>query len=474
MIVVGGGAAGENVAGRCAAGGLDVVLVERDLVGGECSFWACMPTKAMLRPGEALASVVRVPGARYAIDGPLDVAAALARRDALAASWDDRHQAQWLADQGVDLVRGHARLAGPLRVSVDTPEGERLRFSANHAVVLATGSSTAVPPIRGLESVRVWDNRDAAATQSVPDRLVVVGGGPVGCELAQAFLRLGSRRVTLVEAGNRLLPGEEPFAGDLVRDSLMAEGVLVLLGSTVHRVLREGEDGPVTALITSGQTVTADELVLATGRWPNTADVGLETVGLRAGDPVSVDDFLRAGPAAGPAAGAWLYAVGDVNERALFTHAGKYQARLAADAILARAAGQPDPPAGAWADRRALTRVVFTDPQVAAAGLTESQAGEAGIDVVVVSCPVGSVPGAAVRGEGTAALGTCQLVVDRHRHVVVGATFCGPEVAEMLHAATVAIVGEVPIDRLRHAVPAFPTVSEVWLKLVEGYLGSAR
>lgn len=458
VIVVGGGAAGENVAGRCAGGGLHTALVERDLVGGECSYWSCMPTKALLRPGEALAVVRRVPGAREAVTGDLDPAAALRRRDDVASDWDDAHQVRWVEETGAELIRGHARLAGPQRVNVDTEEGRR-RLRARRAVVLATGSSAAAAPIRGLDATRVWDNRDAAEAKEIPDRLIVIGGGPVGCEFAQAFRRLGSRKVTLVEAGPALLPDEEPFAGQQVRAALMAEGVLVLVGNSVHRVSREGDDGPVTALITSGQTITADELLLAVGRWPNTADVGLETVGLRPGEPVAVDDHLRATGAEG----GWLYAVGDVNEWAHFTHMGKYQARMAAEHILGRGLD-------AGAGHKAIPRVVFTEPQVAAVGLTERRATEEGIEAKVVACSLESVAGATLRGETTA--GTAQLIVDRHREVLLGATFTGPEVAELLHAATLAIVGQIPLTTLRHAVPAFPTVSEVWLTLVEGYFGT--
>lgn len=455
VIVVGGGAAGETVAGRCAGAGLSAVLVERDLVGGECSFWSCIPSKAMLRPGEALAAVQRVPGARGAVTGTLDVAEALGRRDQLAANWDDADQAKWVEEAGVDLLRGHARLAGPRRVSVDTDDGRR-RIRARKAVVLATGSSAALAPIRGLDTTRVWDNRDATAVKEIPERLIVVGGGAVGCEMAQAFRRLGCRRVTLVEQSPGLLGGEEPWAGEQVRAALMAEGVIVMLGTSVHKVSREGgDDGPVTALVTSGETVTADEILLAVGRWPNTADLGLETVGLRPGDPVTVDEAMRSSEVAD----GWLYAVGDVNERALYTHAGKYQARLAADDILGR------PTADSAGD--AMPRVIFTEPQVAAVGLTEERAAAAGIEARVVACSIESVAGSSVRAASSA--GTAQLIIDVHREVAIGATFTGPEVAELLHAATIAIVGQVPVGRLRHAIPAFPTVSEVWLKLVEGY-----
>lgn len=456
VIVIGAGPAGENAGDRAARAGLSVAIVERELVGGECSYWACMPSKALLRPGEALAAARRVPGAREALSGALDVGAALRFRDGLSAGLDDQGQVDWVTSTGMELVRGHARLAGEKVVEVTAADGTVRRLTADRAVVVAVGTAAAVPPIDGLRDIRTWTNREVTQAEEIPRRLLVLGGGVVGVEMAQAMAFLGCEEVTIVEMADRLIAREEPFAGEELRSGLAAMGITVRTGVKVVAAARPDDDGPVTVTLEGGAQLEADELLVAVGRRPLTDDLGLDTVGLDPGGYVEVDDLLRATGVDG----GWLYAVGDANGRALLTHQGKYQARIAGDHIAGKDVGE-----GAWADHRAVPRVIFTDPQVAAVGLTEAQAREAGHDVRTVSYGTGDTAGAGATGEGIA--GTSQLVIDAERRVILGATFVGPGVGEMIHAATIAVVGEVTLDQLWHAVPAFPTMSEMWLRFLE-------
>jgi dihydrolipoamide dehydrogenase len=456
VIVIGAGPAGENAAGRCAQGGLSAAIVERELVGGECSYWGCIPSKALIRPGDAVAAARRVPGAADAVSGAIDVTAALGWRDELVSHWDDGGQLPWLEERHVTLVRGTGRLAGERVVDVTAADGSVRRLTAGRAVVLATGTAAVIPPIPGLAEARPWDNRSVTAAKDIPRRLVVLGGGAIGAEMAQAMRRLGSEEVTVVEGLDRLLAKEEPFASRQVREAFEAEGIRVITGARMAAVERPAGAAPLRATLEGGAVVEADEILVAVGRRPRTDDLGLETVGLEPGKPVEVDERLRATGVGG----GWLFAVGDCNGLALFTHIGKYQARVAADVILGKEITDR-------ASRDVVPRVTFTDPQVCAVGLTEAQAKERGLDVKAVDHPTGGVAGGSVTARDFA--GTSRLVVDERRRVIVGATFTGPGTADLLHSATVAIAGEVPLERLWHAVPTFPTVSEVWLRLLEAY-----
>ncbi|MFC9914322.1 dihydrolipoyl dehydrogenase family protein [Streptomyces sp. NPDC059862] len=466
VIVIGAGPVGENVADRTAAAGLSTVIVESELAGGECSYWACEPSKALLRPVLLRADAVHVPGLDPAVKGPLDVEAVLAHRNRMSADWKDDGQVEWIKSVGIDLLRGHGRLAGEREVSVETPEGDTVRLRARHAVAVCTGSRTALPRLPGIENLRPWTSREATSAQQPPQRLVIVGAGVVGVEMATAWQALGSR-VTLLAREDGLLPRMEPFAGELVTERLREAGADVRFGVFVVGAERVDDgEGEVRISLSDGGEITADEILFATGRAPRSEDIGLDTVGLRAGDWLATDDSLTVTAVPGN----WLYAVGDVNRRALFTHQGKYQARIAGAVIAGRARGdQLD--TGRWAphsstaDIEAIPGVVFTDPEVASVGLTVREAERTGRAVEVVDYEIGHLAGAVQYRPDYR--GRARILIDRDRQVVVGATFVGPGVAELLYSATVAITGEVPVERLWHAVPAFPTISEVWLRLLE-------
>ncbi|MDI5974800.1 dihydrolipoyl dehydrogenase family protein [Amycolatopsis magusensis] len=454
VVVLGGGPVGENVAARAVRGGLTAALVESERFGGECSYWACMPSKALLRPGIALAAAHRLPG--VPAGDRVDPAAVFARRDSFTSHWDDAGQVSWAEGAGIVAVRGVGRITGEREVTV----GDQV-LRARHAVVVCTGSVPRTPDIPGIADVRTWGSREATSASEVPGRLAVLGGGVVGVEMAQAFAKLGSR-VDLIITGERPLPRYPEFAGDLVAEGLRADGVQVHVNTGAERVSEK--DGVIRIELTGGGEVLADEFLVATGRRPATDGLGLAVAGLRDGDALAVDD---SGLASG-VDGGWLYAAGDVTGRAPLTHQGKYQARVVGDVIAARAKGErvePEP----WsayattADHTAVPQVVFTDPEVASVGLTGAEDGE---PHRVVDLDI-AVAGSSLHADGYE--GKVRMVVDTEREVILGVTFAGPDVAELLHAATIAVVGEVPLKRLWHAVPAYPTISEIWLRLLEEY-----
>ncbi|MGV8877025.1 MAG: dihydrolipoyl dehydrogenase family protein, partial [Rhodoglobus sp.] len=458
VIVIGAGAAGENVAERAVHGGLSAVIIESELVGGECSYWACMPSKALLRSGLAVRAAERVGGASQAVTGSIDAAAVLKRRDSFTSNWDDQAQVRWLDKAGIALHRGHARLNGPQQVTVTGADGAVTELTARYAVVIATGSDPKLPDIPGLLAAAPWTPREATAVKKVPHTLAIIGGGVVGVEMATAYRDLGAEVILFARSG--LLNGQEDFAGDLVAQALRERGVTIVAASpTSITRTAEGID-----IATETEHFTASEILVATGRIARTTDLGLDTIDLTPGDWLAVDDTMLVHDTD------WLYAIGDVNHRALLTHQGKYQARAAGDVIVARANGTTvdDAPWGrhvATADHGAVPQVTFTDPEVASVGVMSTDAAKQGITVQVVDYNLGWVAGASLQADHYE--GHARLVIDRDRQVIVGATFVGQDVAELLHSATIAIVGEVPIARLWHAVPSYPTISEVWLRLLE-------
>jgi pyruvate/2-oxoglutarate dehydrogenase complex dihydrolipoamide dehydrogenase (E3) component len=457
LIVIGAGAVGENVADRAVQGGLTALIVESELVGGECSYWACLPSKALLRSGMVYRAAKKVGGASEAITKPLDVAATFARRTTIVHDWNDESQVKWLKGVPIDLARGHGVITGIKEVTV----GDTV-YTARHAVCVSTGSVALLPDIPGLADSKPWTSHDATSANEAPASLAIIGGGVVAVEMATAYASFGTRVTVIARSG--LLTNEEPFAGEMVGDALGELGATVLLGISPTTVSKK--DGSFVIELDKGAPVTAEKLLVATGRVPRSMDLGLENIGLTPGDWLDVDDTMKV------KGFDWLYSAGDINHRVLLTHQGKYQARAAGDVIAARALGKAvdDSDWGthvATADHQAVPQVTFTDPEVASVGLTAEAAAKAGYQTRVVDYDMSWLAGTAIQADNY--VGKARMVVDEKRKVILGVTFVGQDVSEMLQAATFAVVGEIPLDRLWHAVPAYPTMNEIWLRLLETY-----
>lgn len=475
VVVIGGGAVGENAAQYAIAGSdLSAVIIEHELLGGECSYWACMPSKALLTSSEVLAHAENVPGVASVLSGDrVDVEATLARRETFTHGLDDSSQVDWAAGVGVDVIRGHARLSGEREVTV----GDRT-VRARRAVVLATGSTAKIAPIDGLDAALPWTSRDATNVHEVPERLAIIGGGVVACEAATWFASFGTQ-VTLLVRDDRLLSNIPEFAADAVLDGLRSSGVTVHLRTSPTKVTRVAPrdtgygcvHGGQVSIMSShdgdeGQLLEVDEVLAATGRAPGTDGLGLETVGLTdlsaSHGFVPVDDSMRVVGVAGD----WLFAVGDVNGRALLTHQGKYQARVCGDVIAATARGDSlqGPRYVATSDHDAVPQVIFTRPQVASVGRSESALHEAGFGIRRIELPM-AVAGTEVQRDDDP--GNAELLLDKDSGVVLAATFCGPSASTQLYPATIAVSAGLTVEQLWQAVPAYPTPSEVWLRLCE-------
>jgi pyruvate/2-oxoglutarate dehydrogenase complex dihydrolipoamide dehydrogenase (E3) component len=454
IVVIGAGPAGENVADYALRGSnRTALLIENELVGGECSYYACMPSKALLRPVEVRATAENLQGLPDQVD--LDPVALLRRRDAWVSGYRDAGQVEWANSAGIDVARGRGRISGPRRVDITSDTGT-ISVEARHAVVVATGSTPVIPDF--LQGLEPWTSRDATGVIEIPESIAVIGGGVVAVEAAHWLAALGSQ-VTLLVREQRVLTRLEPFAGDFVVDGLRHAGVEVVFDAVISAAQRPTatasglgrvHGGPVQVTV-AGRAREFAEVLAATGRKPASDDIGLAAVGLT---PATFAD-----PSVRPA---WLYAVGDVSGEAPLTHWGKYRARLIGEQIAARAEGRELPAAPSEVP---VPQVVFSDPQVAAVGMTEEAARRAGIATLCPKVPMSSAAGYALLRDD--APGQAQLVIDADTGRLLGATFVGTEVAELVHAATVAIVGGLTISQLWHAVPSYPTSSEVWLRLLD-------
>jgi len=474
IIVIGSGPSGRELSLHSTKNGFSVALIESELVGGDCAYWACVPSKALLRPPEALDEARQVDGARQAVVGNLGVESVLKRRDFYVDNWDDHNLTKMMEEGGVHIIRGHGRLDGRKRVIVTSTDGVSTTLVARHAVVLSTGSTSTIPDVPGLVQARPWSSRNATSAKKAPQRLAIMGDGAVACEMADIWSSLGAK-VTILSRNERILQRFEPFVGDQLAAAFTKRGIMIRTKVNVVQVKRSNPKKPVEIELDNGTMIEADELLVAVGRTPKTGDIGLETVGLKPQQWLDVDDTCLV---RGLDGNDWLYAIGDINHRALLTHIGKYQGRACANAILARARGTVIDDRSKWsrsaatADHEMTPQVLFTDPQVASVGLTEKDAKRLGLKARSIDSEMGMVVGAQLHTDGY--VGHARLVIDKDKHIIVGATFIGPQVSELLHSATVAIVGQIPIERLWHAVPSFPTVSEVWTELLENFSGQNR
>ncbi|EON99505.1 putative oxidoreductase protein [Phaeoacremonium minimum UCRPA7] len=468
-ISIGSGWAGRTFAAHIVKAGLSAIVIEDELVGGECPFWACVPSKALLRPQEALDEALAVGGARERTTGDrrVDVAAVLRRRDEYAGVWDDTKLAVPIVEgSGTTIVRGEGRIVGVKKVSVRNVNGEEVTLEARHAVAVCTGSALYIPDIAGLAEAKPWTVRHAISSSVVPETLVIVGAGPIGAEMATVYANLGSK-VTLVTPKAEILDKIDAEAGATVRRRLESRGGANVLVSTAVTSAERQPDGFVTVGLSNGKSLRAHEILIASGRKSCTTGMGLEQFGIKTdGSPIKVDESLRVPSVEG----GWLYALGDVNGRAPTSHTSKYHGRIASNVVLASIRGLEVTPSpwsayAATADVEAAPQVIFTSPNVASVGLTRTKAQVAGRPIREVIAPLITL-GARIYAEGYED-GWAQWILDRETGRLLGATFVGDYAAELLHASTVAIAGGMTLERLLHALPPFPTMSEVYLNLLD-------